>query len=272
MAGPLGIIAGGGSLPGKIAAAARAQGRQVFIAALEGFAEADVVSPFPHRFFRLGAIGAIQAGLRENGCSEVVMIGPVKRPSLLALRPDAEGARLLAKIGRAAFTGDDGLLAAIIRTLGENGFKVLGAHDILSEMLGPVGLLTRTAPDDAALADIERGVAVLKIAGPADIGQACVVQQGIVLAFEAAEGTDAMLLRIPSVARPGPSGVLIKLAKPGQERRADLPTLGAQTIGNALKAGLRGIAFEGEGTILLDRRAMIEAADQAGLFVVGVAV
>jgi DUF1009 family protein len=122
------------------------------------------------------------------------------------------------------------------------------------------------------LADVDRGVAVLKIAGPADIGQACVVQQGIVLAFEAVEGTDAMLGRIPAVARPGLGGVLVKLAKPGQDRRADLPTLGEQTIKNASKAGLRGIAFEAGGTILSQRQAMVAAADAAGLFVIGIGV
>jgi DUF1009 family protein len=268
----LGIIAGGGHLPGQVAAAARAEGREVFIAAIEGFAEPAVVAPFAHQFFRLGAIGAIRQALRAQGCAEVVMIGPVKRPSLLALRPDAEGAKLLARVGRAAFAGDDGLLAAIIRVLGEDGFKVLGAHDILADMLGPVGLLTATAPDAAAMADVERGVAVLKIAGPADIGQACVVQQGIVLAIEAVEGTDAMLERIPGLSRPGPGGVLVKLAKPGQERRADLPALGERTIRNASIAGLRGIAFEAGGTILSDRPAMIAAADAARLFLVGIGV
>jgi len=268
----LGIIAGGGNLPGQVAAAAFAQGRDVFIAAIDGFAEPQVVAPFTHQFFRLGAIGAIRNALRAHGCEEVVMIGAVKRPSLLALRPDAEGAKLLAKIGRAAFAGDDGLLAAIIRVLGEDGFRVLGAHDILDGMLGPPGLLTLTAPDAAAMADVERGKSVLKIAGAADIGQACVVQQGIVLAMEAVEGTDAMLARIPGLARPGPGGVLVKLAKPGQERRADLPTLGERTIGNASIAGLRGIAFEAGGTILSDRPAMIAAADAAGLFLVGIGV
>jgi DUF1009 family protein len=266
----LGIIAGGGNLPGQVAAAARAGGREVYIVALEGFADPGIVAPFQHRFFRLGAVGAIRAALREANCTEVVMIGPVKRPSLLALRPDAEGAKLLAKIGRAAFAGDDGLLAAIIRVLNDDGFKVLGAHDILADVLGPAGLLTVTAPDAAALADVERGVAVLKIIGPADVGQACVVQQGIVLAVEAVEGTDAMLSRVRGVARPGPGGVLVKLAKPGQERRADLPTLGERTIHNASMAGLRGIAFEAGGTILANRSAMIAAADAAGLFLIGI--
>jgi len=272
MPAPLGIIAGGGPLPGQVAEAALAAGRKVFITALEGFAEPSVVAPYEHQFFRLGAVGAIRAALRARDCRDLVMIGPVKRPSLLALRPDAEGAKLVAKIGRAAFAGDDGLLAAIIRTLGEDGFRVLGAHDILADVLGPAGLLTQTAPDAAAMADVQRGLAVLATLGAADIGQACVVQQGIVLAVEAVEGTDAMLSRVAGLARPGPGGVLIKCAKPGQDRRADLPTLGVATITNAATAGLRGIAFEAGSTILADRAAMVAAADGAGLFLTGIDV
>ncbi len=267
---PLGIIAGGGPLPGQVADAARAAGRPVFITALEGFAEPTIVAPFDHEFFRLGAIGAIRQALKDRGCVDLVMIGPVKRPSMLALRPDTEGLKLIGKIGKAAFAGDDGLLAAIIRVLSEDGFRVLGAHDILSDVLGPAGLLTATAPDAAAMADVQRGIEVLKIIGAADIGQACVVQQGIVLAVEAVEGTDAMLSRIVTVTRPGPGGVLVKLAKPGQERRADLPTIGPNTIHNAHIAGLRGIAFEAGNTILSDREAMIAAADSAGLFLTGI--
>jgi DUF1009 family protein len=267
---PLGIIAGGGPLPGQVAAAAQAAGRPVFITALEGFAEPAIVAPFTHQFFRLGAIGAIRQALRDAGCVDIVMIGPVKRPSMLALRPDTEGLKLIGKIGKAAFAGDDGLLAAIIRVLSEDGFRVLGAHDIVSDVLGPAGLLTTTAPDAAAMADVQRGIEVLKIIGAADIGQACVVQQGIVLAVEAVEGTDAMLSRIPSVSRPGPGGVLVKLAKPGQERRADLPTIGPNTIRFAAQAALRGIAFEAGNTILSDRAGMITAADAAGLFLTGI--
>jgi DUF1009 family protein len=267
---PLGIIAGGGPLPAQVAAAAAAAGRPVFIIALEGFADLTLIAPYAHETFRLGAIGAIRAALKSAGCVDVVMIGPVKRPSLLDLRPDAEGAKYLAKIGRAAFAGDDGLLAAVVRVLGEDGFRVLGAHDILAGVLGPAGLLTATAVPADAAADVQRGVAVLKTIGAADIGQACVVQQGIVLAVEAVEGTDAMLARIPAVSRPGPAGVLIKLAKPGQERRADLPTIGPATIRNAAAAGLRGVAFEAGGTILADRDAMVAAADAAGIFLLGV--
>jgi UDP-2,3-diacylglucosamine hydrolase len=265
----LGILAGGGRLPGQVAAAARAAGREVFLVGLEGFADPAVLAPWPHEVVRILAAGRIIATLRAHGCRDLVLIGPVRRPSFLGLRPDAEGARILARIGRAAFAGDDGLLAAVVKVLGEEGFRVLGAHDILSEALGPAGLLSRAAPDALAMADIRRGVAVARALGAADVGQGCVVQQGIVLAIEAAEGTDAMLTRCGPLAHPGLGGVLVKLVKPGQDRRTDLPTIGPDTLRAAAAAGLRGLAFEAGGTILADREAAIAAADAAGLFLLG---
>ncbi len=267
---PLGIVAGGGTLPGRVAAAARAGGRDVFIVALDSYADPAVVGVFPHETIRVGAVGAAIAALRAAGCRELVLAGPVKRPSLLDLRPDAMGAKLLARIGRAAFAGDDGLLAAIVRVLGEEGFTVIGAHEVIGEVLAPEGLLSATAPDAAALADITRGVAVVHALGAADVGQGAVVQQGIVLAVEAVEGTDAMLARAATLRRPGPGGVLVKLVKPGQDRRADLPTLGVKTVQGVVEAGLRGIAFEAGGAILMDREAMTRAADAAGLFLLGI--
>ena len=268
-AAPLGIIAGGGPLPGQVAKASLAAGRAVFVVALDGYAEPAVVGPFPHATARLGAAGRILGLLRGAGCRDIVLVGPVRRPSLLHLRPDVEGTRLLARIGRAAFAGDDGFLAAIVRVLGEEGFHVLGAHEVLREAVGPRGLLTRAAPDGAALADIARAVAVARALGAADVGQGCVVQQGIVLAVEAAEGTDRMLARAGELARPGPGGVLVKMVKPGQDRRADLPTIGPGTIVAAAAAGLRGVAFEAGGTLFTDRDGCVAQADQAGLFLLG---
>jgi hypothetical protein len=265
----LGILAGGGKLPGQVAAAAHAAGRGVFMVGLEGFADPAVLTPWPHESIRILAAGRIIAALREHGCQDLVLVGPVRRPSLLDLRPDAEGARLLARIGRAAFAGDDGLLAAVIRVLAEEGFRVLGMHDILDEALGPVGLLSRTAPDAVAMTDIRRGVAVARALGAVDVGQGCVVQQGIVLAVEAAEGTDAMLGRCAALAAPGRGGVLVKLVKPNQDRRTDLPTIGPNTLCAAAAAGLRGVAFEAGGTILAERDAAVAAADDAGLFLLG---
>jgi DUF1009 family protein len=267
--GPLGIIAGGGPLPGRVAEAAQSAGRSVFIVALEGYAEPAVIAPFPHAPARLGAAGRILDLLRQNQCRDIVLIGPVRRPSLLHLRPDGEGARLLARIGRAAFAGDDGFLAAIVRVLGDEGFRVLGAHEVLTEAIGPRGLLTQAVPDAEATADIARAVTVVRALGAVDVGQGCVVQQGIVLAVEAIEGTDAMLARAAQLRRPGPGGVLVKLAKPGQDRRADLPTIGPRTIDAAAAAGLRGVAFEAGGTLFTDRAGCIAQADSAGLFLLG---
>lgn len=269
MSPSLGILAGGGRLPGQVAAAAQAAGRRVFVIGLEGFADPAVLAPWPHEIVRIGAAGSILAALRAHDCRDLVLIGPVRRPSMLALRPDAEGARILARIGRAAFAGDDGLLAAVVKVLGEEGFRIVGAQEILNEALGPAGLLTQTAPDASAMADVRRGIRVTRALGLVDVGQGCVVQQGIVLAVEAAEGTDAMLVRCATLARPGPGGVLVKLVKPGQDRRADLPTVGPATIAAAAGAGLQGVAFEAGGTILADREATIAAADAAGLFLMG---
>ncbi len=265
----LGILAGGGPLPGQVARAALAAGRDVFIVGLEGFAEPAVLAPYPHGFARMGAAGAILGLLRRHGCADLVLVGPVRRPGLMDLRPDGEGARILARIGRAAFAGDDGLLAAVVRVLGEEGFRVLGAHEVLTEAIGPRGLLGAAAPDALAMSDINRGVEVARALGALDVGQGCVVQQGIVLAVEAYEGTDAMLARAAGLARPGPGGVLVKLVKPGQDRRADLPTIGPGTAAAAACAGLRGIAFEAGGTLITDRAATVAAADGAGLFLLG---
>ncbi len=267
--GVLGIIAGGGAMPLRVAAAARAAGRDVFMVGLEGFAQPASLAGWPHAMARIGAAGRILELLRAQGVREVVLIGTVKRPGFFDLRPDAEGAKLLGRIGRAAFAGDDGLLRAVVTVLGEMGFTVLGAHEILREALAPLGLLTKAAPDAQAMADIARGVAVARKLGEADVGQGCVVQLGLVLAVEAIEGTDAMLARCGPLRREGSGGVLVKMAKPGQERRADLPTLGAETVRGAIAAGLRGVAFEAGGALLAERAEAVALADAAGVFLLG---
>lgn len=268
--GTLGIIAGGGMMPLRVAAAARAAGREVFLLGLEGFAQPAQFGAYPHATARIGAAGRILDLLRAHNVRDVVLIGSIRRPGFFDLRPDAEGAKVLARIGRAAFAGDDGLLAAVIRVLGEMGFNVVGAHDVLSEVVAPRGLLTRAAPDAVALSDIARGIAVARKLGEADAGQGCVVQQGLVLAVEAIEGTDAMLRRSADLRRDGPGGVLVKVVKPGQERRADLPTLGANTVTEAAAAGLRGIAFEAGGAMLAERAEAVALADRHGMFLLGI--
>ena len=267
-AAPLGIIAGGGALPAMLAAAIAGSGRPVFVLALDGHADITLLASFPHQRIRLGAIGEGLNALRSRNIQDLVLVGTVRRPSVLSLMPDAEGARLLARIGRAAFSGDDGLLSAIVRVLEEEGFRVHGVQTILSELTAPEGALTQLVPDAEAEADIARGAAVCRLLGAADVGQAVVVQQGLVLGVEAIEGTDALLERCALLRREGPGGVLVKRAKPRQESRVDLPTIGATTVARAAAAGLRGIAVEAETTLMPERAATIEAADRAGLFLV----
>ncbi len=241
----------------------------MFILGLEHFADPAVLAPYPHAVVRLGAAGEMRRLLERHRCRDLVLVGAVRRPSMLHLRPDAEGVRILARIGRAAFQGDDGILQAVIRVLAEDGFRVLGVHEVLTDGLAGLGVLTRLAPDAVALADIERGCEVAAALGRADVGQGCVVQQGLVLAVEAIEGTDAMLARAGLLTREGPGGVLVKLRKPGQDARADLPTIGPGTVAAAAAAGLRGIAVSAGGALLVQGPRTIAAADAAALFVVG---
>lgn len=269
MAAKLGILAGAGELPLRVIEACRATGRPVFVLALEGAADPTLGAGVPSARIRLGAAADGLRILRENGVEELVMAGAVRRPSLASLRPDWRAAKLFARIGLRAL-GDDGLLRAIIHELEAEGFRVVGVDSVLGALIAPEGPLGRHAPDRQALADIARGLEVARTLGALDIGQAAVVQQGIVLGLEAAEGTDALVARAATLRREGPGGVLVKVAKPAQERRADLPAIGPRTVSACAAAGLRGIAIEAGAALIVDREAAIDAADRAGLFVVGV--
>ncbi len=269
-AGTLGIVAGSGGLPRRLIETCRAAGRPIFVLALEGEADPAMLAEVPHAWCRIGAAATGIDLLRANGVRELVLAGGVKRPSVASLRPDWRAAKFFARIGLRAL-GDDGLLSAVIKELEREGFAVIGAERLLDESAvmpeGPVGAL---GPDPVARADIEHGLRVARALGALDIGQSVVVQQGMVLGVEAIEGTDALLRRCGPLGREGPGGVLVKIEKPGQERRADRPVIGAQTVAAAHAAGLRGIAAEAGAVLILDRDAVARAADAAGMFVVGI--
>lgn len=272
MPGPkLGIIAGAGVLPAKLVKVCREDGREVFVLAFEGQTDPATVAGVDHVWTRLGAgAGGLQA-LKAAAVEELVMAGPIKRPSLAALRPDLRTARFLAEAGVRAF-GDDGLLSAIIDHLEQEGFRVLGVDQILGELLAEARCYGAHRPDAAARSDIRRGVEVAKSLGALDVGQAVVVQQGVVLGVEAIEGTDALLARAAELRLDAPGGVLVKVKKPKQERRADLPTIGWRTVEGAAGAGLAGIAVEAGGTLLVERERAVRDADAAGLFMIGLAL
>ena len=265
--GTLGILAGGGELPLRVARAAKDAGRPVFAVVMRDWGEPEAWAGLPHAVERPGAAGRILELLRAAKVRQIVLAGRARRPSAASLRPDAYGLRVIARVGSAFLLGDDGLLRAVARVLEEEGFEVVSPQSVLAGLLPESGLLTRGgALDGAARADIRRGVAVCRALGAVDVGQAVVVQQGLVLGVEAIEGTDALLARCGGLRREGRGGVLVKLAKPNQDRRLDLPAIGPDTVRNAAAAGLAGIAFEANATVLLDRERTVAAADAAGLF------
>jgi UDP-2,3-diacylglucosamine hydrolase len=269
MDGKLGIIAGGGDLPARLMAVCRAAGKPFFVVALDGHADRQLTDGAPHIWSRLGAAGAMLQALRDAGVTDLVLAGRVRRPSFVELRPDWRAAKLFARIGAKAL-GDDGLLRAVTQELEQEGFRVLAVQDVFAGLLTPAGVLGRIVPDETAQADIDHGIRIARGLGALDVGQAVVVQQGLVLGVEAIEGTDALVERCGPLRRMGPGGVLVKMCKPQQDGRLDLPTIGPATVEKAAAAGLRGIAAEAGATLTLDRHAVVEVADRLGLFVIGV--
>ena len=272
----LGIVAGGGALPLEVALDCLAVGRPIFVIRLKGFAELRLAE-YPGAEVGLAELGKCFKTLKREGCTSVCFAGVVDRPDFKALKPDLRGLAALPGAIAAARKGDDGLLRFMVREFEREGFKVEGAHEVSRGLALKEGPLGRHAPKDEHQADIIRALDVARAIGRLDVGQGAVVVHGLVLAVEAQEGTDAMLRRcaeLPLAVRgtpEAPAGVLAKAPKPIQERRVDLPAIGLATVHRAAKAGLAGIVGEAEGLLVLDREAVIEAADELGLFIVGVA-
>jgi DUF1009 family protein len=273
----LGIIAGGGELPIAIAEAARSGGRAVFVLALDGMASSDKLAAFPHAFVSLGELGKAIKLLKDAGCSAITLAGKVTRPEFRKLKLDARGALALPRVMAAALKGDDALLRTMLAIFEKEGMRVIGSEEAAQGLLAPLGPLGTLKPMEEERADMLHGARVTQQLGVLDIGQAAVVCRGLVLAVEAAEGTDAMLMRVaglPEALRGTQAhrrGVLVKTTKPYQERRVDLPVIGVRTVELAAVAGLAGIAFEGEGALIVNKDAVAEAADRHMLFVFGFA-
>ncbi|WP_416896643.1 MAG: LpxI family protein [Minwuia sp.] len=265
----LGLIAGGGDVPASVARSAEDAGMAVHVLAFEGVTDPDLLACYPHSFIRFDKVGGTVDALKKNGCDSVCMVGKVARPDFGKLRPDMAGISLLPKVLKAAKQGDDALLQVLVDFFQKKGFTVLGAHEVAGDVLVVEGLMGGVRPTDENRADIEKGIAVVDAVGALDIGQGAVIQQGLVLAVEAAEGTDRMLQRCRDLTN-GLGGVLVKLTKPGQDHRVDLPTIGVTTVEGVAAAGLNGIAVEADAALVIDRAATVEAADRAGIFIVGV--
>ncbi|MGN6515469.1 MAG: LpxI family protein [Rhizomicrobium sp.] len=268
----LGIVAGGGELPLAIAESARAGGREVFVLGLAGADES--LSQFPLENVGIGELGRTLSLLRKHDCTEITFAGRVSRPDWTALKLDARGALSLPKVATAALKGDDALMRAMIGIFEKEGFRVVGTAEAAPDLIATAGTYGRHHADEQAQADIAHARNVVRMLGALDIGQAAAVADGLVLAVEAAEGTDAMLQRLPQLPRSlrgteqKRRGVLVKAPKPAQERRVDLPVIGVRTIELAAAGGLAGVAVEAGAALLMRKARIVEAADRLGLFVI----
>ena len=270
MTAKLGIFAGSGSLPRQIIDACEAEGRPFFIIALRGETDEETYSNRDHALVSLGQVGEALRQLRHAGCSDVVLAGPVRRPALKNLKLDLRAVKMMGKIRKALGQGDNAVLSLVVEELEADGFRVVGVDDLLGGGVSArKGAMGAHQPDASALEDIQYGIKVAHQLGALDIGQSVIIQHLLVLGVEAIEGTDALIERCGPLHREGEGGVLIKLKKPDQERRADLPTIGPRTIELAARNGLRGVAIEAGQTLVMDQAATISSADSLGLFVFG---
>ena len=270
--GKLGIIAGQGELPRKLIRHCQKTKRPYFVLAFIGQTEEQTILDSPHALVNLGSVSKAINTLKNEGVTDLVMAGSLHRPSWSEIHPDVKGALWLAKLATHAF-GDDSLFRIITQELEKEGFVIVGAETILGDaLLASHGAMSNAKPKAHNKKDIERGLEVLKALGAVDVGQAAVIQQGMVLGVEAVEGTDQLIKRCKNLKRPGHGPVLVKIAKPGQDRRVDLPTIGKKTIEQAKESGFEGIAIEAGSVQMIHKDVVIQTADELGLFVYGIEV
>lgn len=255
----LALIAGRGALPLEVCK--RLTDRPM-VCAMAG-SEPDMVEA--EIVFRLEQLGSFLERLAAAGVTEICLAGGVTRPNVDPSAIDAATLPLIPVLQAALGSGDDGALRAIMQIFTQAGFQMRAVHEVAPDLLVPAGVPTQVQPGELEKADAERGIQILDALSVADVGQSCAVRAGQAIALETVFGTDWMLAGL--VSRPdGTGGVMVKLPKRGQDRRADLPTIGVTTIEAAAKVGLSGIVLEAGGVIVLDQEAVITACDRLGLF------
>jgi len=266
--GALGLIAGQGSLPIAVARSARAHGRRVAAIAFHGQTDPGIADGVEVTWLHPGEVAAALGALRAAGVREAVMVGKVPKARLLAepagLRPDAEALRLLASLRDRR---DDSILGALADFLEEQGIRLLPQAELLPELVGGEGVLGRIEPSAAQRADVAFGLPLARVLAGLDIGQTIVVKDGTVLAVEAIEGTDAAIRRAGELAA---GGCVIKVAKPSQDPRFDVPTIGPETLAAMRDARAALLAYEAGRTLVVDREPLVARADTLGIALLGV--
>ncbi|MBE6466967.1 MAG: LpxI family protein [Alphaproteobacteria bacterium] len=266
----LGIIAGGGSIPKMLIEKCIAQDVDFVVMAIEGNADKNLLKGIksPCKWIRIGQAGSGFKFFKDEKVDDVVMIGTIKRPSIFDIVPDLRTTAFFAKVGAKAL-GDDGLLRAVVDEIEKDGMKVKGIHEVMPDLLIKEGVLTKKKPTKEHLIDIKRGVEAAFELGKLDIGQAVIVQHGLVLGVEGIEGTDELIRRCKDYRRKGGGGVLVKLRKPQQDMRIDLPTIGPRSVERAHESGLEGIVVHAGNGLIVDEKETIALADKYKMFIVG---
>lgn len=267
MTSAIGLIAGNGVLPRLFADAARARGLRVIAVAHRGETDPGLeamVDAFC--WVRLGQLDGIIRALKRYGVNEAVLAGGIGRVRAFTdVRPDFGALKVVAKLR--SFR-DDALLRAIAGYLESEGIRIVAPTSFVPEVLAPKGHLAGPVPDGAQEKDIALGLEVATLLGKADVGQTVVVRHGHVLALEALEGTDETIRRGGKLG--GPGACVVKLSKPQQDERFDLPAVGPKTLEVMAEAGARLLAVEAGRTLLLDAPALFAEAGRRGISVVGV--
>ncbi|EJF88637.1 LpxI family protein [Bartonella tamiae] len=266
------IIAGNGTLPIAVAQALFESGHNPFLIPLKNESDPCLYA-YEHCEISVVQLSKLIKTLKKKKVKNVVLAGGVKsRPNFYELRPDWITLTALPVLMGALGRGDDALLKAFINLLEKHGFHVVGAHEIVPEILAPFGFnLTDRRASKEEFKDIQLAQDAAILLGKLDVGQGAVAVRGRVVALEGAEGTDHMLRRIQEMRLekriPLKGGVLVKLAKPQQEERADLPTIGPNTIQNAFNCGLSGVAVEAEKSFIVELKETVNKANEFHMFI-----
>jgi DUF1009 family protein len=259
------VIAGGGDLPLRIITKLDELKRKYVVASIEGF------GPLGYEQFKIGYIGQILEFIKLSNAKDIIFCGNVKRPGILSLDLDRVGKKWLKQLGIKIFLGDGALLKGIRKLLEKEGLNIISPQSVLSSLITPSGLLTDISPSEIDLKDIARGIFVLNAMSKADIGQAVIVQEGIVLGIEAAEGTQHLIKRCLDLKlTSAKGGVLVKTSKVNQDHDIDLPTIGESTILEAEYSKLSGIAVGFGKSQIIDYEETIKLANKKGIFIIGI--
>jgi DUF1009 family protein len=261
----IGLIAGSGQFPVIFAKNAQQKGYSVYTAAYRGEADETLCNYVDHiEWFHLGQVKRLIRYFHQNGISQTVMMGGIQKTRLFTdVKPDIKAIALIAKMGN---THDDGILRAFAGVLEKEGIAVQSSTFLLPELLAPAGLWTRRKPSKAEQKDIELGWKIAKEIGRLDIGQCVIAGGGSILAVEAVDGTDATIKRGGRLGHG--EAVVVKVCKPNQDTRFDIPAIGLQTIEIMESNGARVLALEAEKAVVFNRAELVEAANRYNIAVV----